>query len=104
MVYVLGECAAGNFSSDGRGSETVDCRPCPLGYFSTASDLSTCTQCDADLTTLSVSSTSADECVNMTVACEGRTCSDNGMCDVSAAGQVVCICNDGNYSLKSSRL
>ena len=99
-MYVLGECAAGSFSADGRGSSTVDCRFCPLGYFSTGTGQTTCTQCAAGLTTLNVASTSADECVNATVACETRTCNGNGRCDISAGGQVVCLCEPGTLSTR----
>lgn len=73
-----------------------DCRECPFGHYTDAAGQTTCTQCPASQTTIGSGSTSSGDCVTETVACDGITCSDNGDCTVSSAGQRFCNCIPGN--------
>jgi len=56
-------CACGpGFKVTSASNKTVNCEPCPLGYFSRNVGMS-CTPCGKDMTTANVGSTSLRDCI-----------------------------------------
>lgn len=97
------ECDAGHFAVSGAHNETssfLNCDPCPLGFFKSASgNAASCTACGANTTTMTTAATLDSEC---------RTCS-NMFDDGTFLNGTQCQCaagyyNSGSHTATSSSL